>query len=180
MAMMMMTMVVMNLGMMSVIFVVYVRVETVVFVSRICYFSDTTVRFDQAIAAVNYVPVPFFPLVFVVLRVWVFDAVLERILGRWLYRNDEIPMKNKFLYKKTRCRKGVAKILSGDRTRYPLNNEWLSTSHLSRKFQVHSRNGFDLWTKIFVRDFDALYIVVNSHKILFIDMHYQWSSKTCA
>lgn len=131
MTVMVMTMVVMNLGMMSMVFVVYVRVETVVLVSRICHFSDTTVRFDQAIAAVHYIPVPFFPLVFVVLRVWVFDAVLERVLGWRLYKNDEIPIINKFLYKKTRCRKDVVKILSGDRPKYPLNSEWFFTSNLS-------------------------------------------------
>lgn len=86
MAVMVMTMVVMDLGVMSVVFVVDVRVEPVVLVSRIRHFSDTTVGLDQAIAAVHYVPVPFLPLVFVVLRVWVFDAVLERVLGRRLQK----------------------------------------------------------------------------------------------
>lgn len=73
--------VVMDLRVMSVVLVVHVCVEPVVLVGRVRYLTDTTVRLDQTIAAVHYVPVPFFPLVFVVLCVRVFDAVFERVLG---------------------------------------------------------------------------------------------------
>lgn len=81
--------VVMDMRVMSVVLVVHVCVEPVVLVGRVRYLADTTVRLDQAIAAVHYVPVPFLPLVFVVLCVRVFDAVFERVLGWSLQKSRD-------------------------------------------------------------------------------------------
>lgn len=85
--------VVMDLRVMSVVLVVYVCVEPVVLVGRVRYLSDTTVRLDQAIATVHYVPVPFLPLVFVVLCVRIFDTVFERVLGRSLQKRRDADYK---------------------------------------------------------------------------------------
>lgn len=69
---------------MCVVFVVDVRVETVFLVGRVRHLPDATVWLDQTVSTVHHVTMPFLPLVFVVFRVRVFDAVLVRVLGRCL------------------------------------------------------------------------------------------------
>lgn len=69
------------LRVMGVMGMMYVRVEAVVLVSRVRHLSDTAVRFDQAVLAVDDVAFSVFRLVFAIACVWVFHPVLVRVMG---------------------------------------------------------------------------------------------------
>jgi len=69
------------LGMVGVVLVVNVRVESVVLVGRVSHLADSTVRLHHAVLAEHYVTLTVLRLVFVVAGVRVFDAVLICVMG---------------------------------------------------------------------------------------------------